>query len=191
MTTETETKCCDCGEAVDTEQEYYWSSVQEDYLCSGCHESDGNSCATVQIVTDDSVERYYIGKHIRMTEYGDDIGWAQDTPLKFTNEWVSTDAWRGYSETKIVGWSTIVDGWTTGGWDDYVARKKQVFNQWAEALLTQELFAPTPVAIITEPTSNVFSTAVTIQVPADAEQEFREWLNSQDVTLEQLEDALS
>ena len=184
-------KCCDCGEPVDTEVEYYWSSVEQDHLCGGCYESDTSSCATVHIVSENGIEQFYVGKHIRMTEYGDDIEWSGDyKALKFTNEWVSTSEWRGYSETKIEGWETIVDGWTTGGWDDPIARSKQVFNQWAEDVLTEEIIPPVPVAIITEPTSNVFSTAVTVQVPKEFVDTFVKWLDEQETTKEQLEEAL-
>lgn len=189
---EPETKCCDCGEPVDTEVDYHWSNVQEDYLCAGCYESDTSSCATVHIVSPNGVERFYIGKHVRMTEYGDDIAWHGDyKALTFTHEWVSTSAWRGYSETKILGWETVTDGWTTGASDDYIARRKQVFNRWAEDVLSEDIIPPTPVAIISEPTSNVFSTAITVQVPAECYTEFVRWLSEQDTTKEQLEEALT
>ena len=186
-----ETKCCECNDLVDTEVEYYWSEVKGDYLCLSCYEGDSSHCSTVQIIGSESIDKFYIGDHIRMTEYGDPIDWVTDGNLKFDRKWVSSGGYRGHNETTIEGWDTVVEGWTTGGWDDPIARSKQVFNQWAEALLSEDLVPPTLVAIVSDPTSNVFSMGISVLVPSESKEAFITWLNEQEVTLEDLESSLS
>jgi hypothetical protein len=180
---EEQNKCCECGKAVDTEQEYYWSHTKEDYLCLGCYESDSNHVTTVQIVEDGEVTQYLIGDHIRMTEYGDDL---YGTNLTFDRKWVSSDGWRGHYETTIQGWEEVLTGWTTGGWDDPIARKKVTFNEWANAVLTGEIVPPVPVAVVADPTSNVFSMGIGVLTPNPSA--LKEWL---DEDFNDLEEALS
>lgn len=180
--------CCDCNEEVDTEVEFYWSNVKDDYLCSGCYESDTQHCSTVQIVEEGTINKFYIGDHVRMTEYGDDL---YNTNLTFDRKWVSSDGWRGHYETTIQGWDEVLTGWTTGGWDDEVARRKVTFNEWAEALLKGALEPPVPVAIVSDPTSNVFSMGISVLTPYP--NDLKEWMNSEDfiVKYDDLHEALS
>jgi hypothetical protein len=184
--------CCDCKEEISESDDTYTSHTMEDILCYSCWASDSETAATVHLVKQGKVDRFYVGKHLRMTEHGDEIGWnRQHKNLQFTNKWVKTSEWRGYSETKIVGWSLVAEGWTTGGWDDEVARKKQVFNQWVNDILKGELTPPTSVAIITEPTSNVFSAAASIFVPEQEVKEFHKWMETQETTVSDLCESLS
>jgi hypothetical protein len=64
-----------------------------------------------------------------------------------------------------------MEGWTTGGWDDPVAQKKQIFNQWAERLLAGEIDYEMPIAIVADPTSNVFSMGISVLTPNKKELE--------------------
>ena len=173
MSEETVNKCCECEELVDTEGDFGWSAVKEDYLCWGCYESDQTHASTVQLVHGGMpVRKYYIGDHIRMDEYGDDM---YNNGITINREYVHTDAWRGHYETTIEGWTQIMDGWTTGGWGDPIADRKQTFNQWAESLLTGELEPPVPVAIVADPTSNVFSMGISVLTPEP--NGLKEWLS--------------
>jgi hypothetical protein len=162
MSTEEENKCCDCNEPIDTDGDFGWSYVEEDYLCTSCYESDSNHVSTVIVIDDSEPAKYYIGDHIRMNEFGDDM---YGTNLTVNRTYVSTDGWRGYYETEIEGWSKVLDGWTTGGWDDEVARRKQTFNEWVESVISGDEVPPVPVAIVLDPTSNVFSTGVSVLTP--------------------------
>lgn len=171
--------CCECGENVDTNDEFYWSNVKEDYLCAGCYESDTQYCSTVQIVEEGSVYKYYIGDHVRMTEYGDDM---YNTALTIDRKWVSSSEWRGHYETTIQGWDEVLTGWTTGGWDDPIARRKFKFNEWAEALLNGALEPPVPVAIVSDPTSNLFSMGISVLTPYP--NDLKEWMNSDDFVVQ-------
>ena len=154
--------CCACNEKVDIEGDYGWSNVKEDYLCLGCRESDESSVSTVHIADAGIIKKYYIGNNVRMTEYGDDL---YGTDLKIDREWVSSSAWRGHFNTTIDGCTEILNGWTTGGWDDPIAQRKLTFNEWAEQVLKGEIVPPVSVAIITDPTSNVFSTGISVLTP--------------------------
>jgi hypothetical protein len=179
--------CCDCNEKYPSD-DIGWSHSQEAPLCRLCEESDMQYASTLQIITLNGVRLYHIGKHIRMTEYGDDLAY-DDTidPEWVSHSWVSTSAWRGYTETKLKGWETIMDGWTTGGWDDATARRKQRFNQWCQDLCDMNIIVPCPVALIADRTSNVFSTAVTVAVKTEDVELFKEWLDSD---YEELQEAL-
>jgi len=169
---ETVNKCCECEEIVDTEGDFGWSTVKEEYLCMGCYESDQTHASTVHIVDDGAVLKYHIGDHIRMDEYGDDM---YRTNITINREYVHTGGWRGYYNTTIEGWAQVMDGWTTGGWGDPIAERKQTFNEWAESLLTGELEPPVPVAIVLDPTSNVFSMGISVLTPEP--NRLKEWIN--------------
>jgi hypothetical protein len=171
MENEEITKCCECNEEIDTEVDYGWSHVQDAYLCTACRESDETSASVVQIVEGGSVTKYYIGDHIRMDEYGDDL---YGTNLTIDRKWESSSEWRGYYQTTIQGWTEVLVGWTTGGWDDAIARRKQTFNHWVEGLLGGDLDCPVPVAIVSDPTSNVFSMGISVLTPQP--NEFNDWL---------------
>jgi len=183
MSEDTENKCCECNEFVDSEGDYGWSNVKEDYLCLGCREIDESSLSTVQVVEDGVTKKYYIGDHVRMTEFGDDL---YNTDLTIDRTWVSSSEWRGHYETTIEGWTDVMNGWTTGGWDDPIARRKATFNQWADSVLTGEVVPPVAVAIVADPTSNVFSMGISVLTPEP--KTFKEWL---DTEFDELYEALS
>lgn len=183
---ETFTQCNNCESKHDTE-EMRWSTVLEDYICNDCWDSDFGSGATniVFIYPSGDVKKYIVGDLNIIDEYGDDA----DLPIK--RAWVSTDGWRGYYNTTIDGWTSALTGWTTGGWDDAVARRKRLFNQFAEELIEGSVVPPCQVALITDPTSNVFSTAITIQVPEKALATLIEWLDSSEYSADDLTHSLS
>jgi hypothetical protein len=79
-----------------------------------------------------------------------------------------------------------MNGWTTGGWDDPIARRKATFNQWADSVLTGEVVPPVAVAIVADPTSNVFSMGISVLTPEP--KAFKEWL---DAEFDELYEALS
>lgn len=183
-------KCCACDVEIDADNgDYGWSSTKEDYLCIGCRENDEESASTVIVVTGSNepningqVKKYFIGQHVRMTEDGDDM-WGTGWEIK--REWVSSDAWRGHYDTTIEGWSPVMEGWTTGGWDDETGQRKQLFNDWAQSVCTQEIILPMSVAIITDPTSNVFSAGISVLTPNP--EELKQWLGGE---LKDLQDSL-
>lgn len=178
--------CKGCEDTINTDDDAVYSSVIDSYICQGCSDDDMDTSGNVRIVnTNGEVETIFVGDYRVMNEYGDD----SDLPVK--RQWVSTDGWRGYHNTHIEGWVSVLTGWTTGGFDDSVGLRKRLFNNFAEYLLTNDIYPPCQVALITDSTSNAFSTAVTVQVPAKDEALFNEWLNSTEYTAEDLSHSLS
>jgi hypothetical protein len=82
----------------------------------------------------------------------------------------------------------VLSGWTTGGWGDPTAERKLAFNKWAQSLYDNDTVPPVDIAVATDPTSNVFSTAVGVFVPEDQVEEFTQWINGE---LDNLRYALS
>lgn len=169
--------CVDCESTFDLDTDnMHWANLAEDWLCESCYESETMYSSTVFCYgpdfpnTDDGPVRFYVSEKVSMTMWGD------DPDLTFTRTYHPTDGWRGYHVTKIEGWEEVgLEGWTTGGWDDPIARRKQDFNTWAERLATHA--PPVNVAIATDPTSNVFSTAITVYIPEGTREAFDEWLD--------------
>lgn len=149
--------CCECQSEIGDSDDFDWSSTKEDYLCMACRESDSSSLSVVHLIDDGVVKKYYIGDHIRMDEDGDDI-----SELNIKREWVSSSAHRGHYETKIDGWAEVLVGWTTGSWGDGTSERKQIFNQWAQDIIAGNIIPPAPIAIVSDPTSNLFSTGVSV-----------------------------
>lgn len=175
-------ECIDCKETYCLEDGGKWSTVKEEWVCEGCHESDLQHCSTVYIVEDGIASKFYVGDLFVMTEHGD------DTEIAFHRSYHTTSGWRGYYETTVAGFSPIVDGWTTGGWGDAVGARKATFNDWAQEIIEGDVTLPFPVVLVFDPTSNVFSTAVTVLIRPEDETKAKEWLNG---TLDDLHDSLS
>lgn len=152
-------KCCNCENEVDINGDCGWSSTQDDYLCLWCRDNDESSLSTIYIANGDLVNKYFVGEHIRVNEKGEEI---DNSVLAVKREWVSTSAHRGHYETTIDGWTEMLNGWTTASWGDDISDKKQVFNEWAENVISCNIFPPTPIAIVVDPTSNLFSTGISV-----------------------------
>ena len=167
-------KCAECGCEVDPDgsDDSRWASVKQAVVCWGCYESDQQYMSTINLVDDNKTTKIYVGDLDIFNEYGDSVD-----SINITRTYVNSDGWRGHYETTIEGWENVLEGWTTGGWGDPIADRKQNFNEWAEAILTNEIYPPCSVAIVTDPTSNVFSTAVTVLVKKDDVKSFRVWLD--------------
>jgi len=173
--------CSECETDYNPDEEGTYSMVTEQPVCHSCEESDLQYASTVHLVQDFVLHKFLIGDLFHINEYGDPV----DIGAK--RKYVSTDAWRGYNETEIDGLVTVLTGWTTGGWDDSTARRKATFNEWAESITTGEIVPPFKLAIIVDPTSNVFSTSITVQ--AESRERFIKWVGED--TFEELENALS
>lgn len=184
-------KCAGCADDINTEQDlFYGSENNGNTYCPSCYEADLRDASTVMLTGPD-YERDADNEPIRIL-VGDwfiEDRWAEPfTDLGIKRAYIHTDGWRGYHETRIDGWTEVLSGWTTGGWGDPISDRKQPFNEWAESLFTGENVPPVNVAVITDPTSNVFSTAIGVFVPDADVDTFTEWLNGE---LDNLRYALS
>lgn len=165
-------KCPECETEINPDvDDCRWSPIAEEYFCWGCYESDVQYASTVVIVEDNNVRKYMVADNFIEDEYGD-----EPRGIEFTRTYHSTDGWRGYHATSIDGWTDVLDGWTTGAWGDAVGNRKANFNSWAEDIIGLNVYPPCPVAIVSDPTSNVFSIAITVLVPENSVDLFRDWL---------------
>lgn len=151
-------KCCGCDCAIDENDDHGWSHVKNAHICVDCRQSDEESASTIFIIDGKTVKRYFIGGHIRINEHGEEI----EDSYTIDRTWISTSGYRGHYDTTIDGWSSVLSGWTTGAWGDEVSNRKNVFNEWAKNLMDGEIETPAPIAIVVDPTSNLFSTGVSV-----------------------------
>lgn len=184
-------KCSQCETAIDTDNDmFYYSEIEGQHYCESCHDSDLQYGSTVLLAgphfpsDSDGPVRIIVGEAFVEDKYGEDWG-----DLTFTRTYHRTDGWRGYWDTKIDGWTETMAGWTTGSWDDDpTSQRKATFNEWAEAMYEGRITPPVNVAIVADPTSNVFSTGIGVLVPEDKVEEFIAWI---DPELENLRYALN
>lgn len=161
---------CGVDECENTlKDDYHFAELLGDYICSECFEEDLQYPINLFKITPEKNEKILIGDCVVMDEHGDVPDkwfWDLFDDLEI-RKWVSTDAWRGYAEVKITKAHKVASGWTTGWIDDSVSRK-EVFNQWLENLLQQNISYHFPVYVVISPTSNIFS--ISIDVYTDNEE---------------------
>ena len=176
--------CLACETTLDPDNSDYRHTDKGDgVICYDCVDTEFSHMSTVTIF-DTTLTTIHVTDHFIQEDDGDPVDW-----LDIRREYISTDDWRGYYETSIDRWAVVLDGWTTGAWDDPTARRKAVFNQWAEDIRYEELFPPCPVAFVADPTSNLFSVGIRVLVPIDDYGKFIEWLGEE--TLSDLKKSLS
>jgi len=168
-------KCCACQADIDEEKgDWGWSATKEEYICESCRDIDESSLSTIMLVSPgQKTIKYYVGEHTRMSEDGDDMTLSF---LDVDRVWVSSDAHRGHYNTTIAGWEEVLVGWTTGAWGDGTSNRKQSFNDWANDVCTGEIQSLVPLAIVADPTSNLFSMGISVLTPEP--EKFKEWFES-------------
>lgn len=178
-------QCTNCSDDIDTDNDvFYGSEHNGNVYCQGCHNEDLINASTVLLTgpdyehTTDGPVRIFVGDWFIEDGYGD-----PRTELPINRTYVRTDGWRGYHETRIDGWTEVLGGWTTGGWGDPTSDRKQPFNVWAQDLFDGTTVPPVNVAVITDPTSNVFSTGIGVWVADEDVDVFKGWINGELDTL--------
>ena len=79
-----------------------------------------------------------------------------------TSKWVSTDAWRGYTDIiPVQGYKRVADDWVTGDWSDAPSGNSE---SEVEAKIKELEKQYGDVDVIFAPTSNVFSTSYAVIV---------------------------
>lgn len=175
--------CTECDEKIDTDKGGRYSIIKEQYYCGACFESDSFDASKVIFIDETGVKTITVGDAFQLSEYGDNYDKGD-----ITRQWVASSPQRGYYETTVEGFTTVIEGWTTGGWDDPVGERKALFNDWLQSLTEQEVSIPFTVVIALEPTSNLFSTAVSVMVKDNNKQDFIAYLGEE---LPALKEALS
>lgn len=165
--------CAECLEEFNTDDGGMFSPSTEEWECEDCFDRSMNEASLVQIFPAKKQEVLRINVTDRF-QMGSD-GFEYSDSYDISRTWVKTDEWRGYYETTIKGWTVVMEGWTTGGWDDPTARRKAIWNDWFRDLADNLVDPPCEIAVITEMTSNLFSTAVSVLVKDEDLELFTEW----------------
>lgn len=183
----TTTKCNSCETEFDTDTGGVFSNITESDYCDQCYGDDiDGSSKVIFVFSNGGVKQLFIGNAFRTDEYGDEYH-----NEKIKREYISNDAWRGHYETTIEGFTEVLGGWTTGSWGDPIADRKALFNDLSTRMVNEELNPPCVVALVFDPTSNLFSVAVSVLVPTGSEEVFKLWLEQEGHTLNDLEDSLA
>lgn len=173
-------KCTSCEE---TYNEDDWCSFDKDgnQICEHCYHSMWESAT--QILTwspqDEESKKFFFvpGLGKAFNQYHEEI-WGEDDHEHLSIDdvvWKSSNAWRGYYEIDLSnGWMEIESGWGTGYWSD--VPWKHGLNDLVEEIMNGHVHCPVRVSVISSPTSNVFSSSVTIAIPKREEKQFVEWL---------------
>ena len=178
--------CKACEGEFDTDDGSVFSNIVDAYFCYQCYGEDIDGSSKVIFVSSSGVEQVFIGDAFRTDQYGDEY---HNDNIK--REYISSDAWRGHYETTIDGYTDVLSGWTTGAWGDPTADRKQLFNDLSTQLVNEDLIPPCTVVLVLDPTSNLFSTTVSVLVPEGSEEVFKLWLAEEGHTLNDLEDSLA
>lgn len=176
-------KCTSCEE---TYNEDDWQSLDKDgnQICQHCYHSmwqDATKILTWSPEDQESKEFYYVpGLGSTFNQYHEEI-WGEEDHLHVSIdgvEWKSTSAWRGHYEIDLSnGWKEIESGWGTGYWSD--VPWKHGLNDLVEKVMTGYVECPVRLSVISSPTSNVFSSSVTIAIPKREEERFVQWLETE------------
>ena len=120
------------------------------------------------------------------------FGTKKEMPKEIKKEkWVSTDAWRGFTEWELAdGYVEIADGWITGFPDKSVERKVELADIFND-LINGEIVPPCNVYWLFGITSNVFSSASKVFVAVGDGEAIEEWLQKIDGGIEGLKEMMS
>lgn len=168
----TEIQCQGCEGIIDRDVDpAYETDSGGDLVCHECWNSAMENASRAYLVGPAIAVSPETGTvpPVYVTEFGNVDMWGAQIDAPLARSYHSTDGWRGHYETRVTeeDWTTVSSGWTTGDWGDITSDSKQDFNDWAQDLISGETVSDIPVWIILDPTSNVFSTSVSVWVPRD------------------------
>lgn len=175
-TTEETMVCADCEQAI-TEDDYCRYCDDGSVICEGCEQTELESVSTALLIGADGTR----SKALVTSRFAIDAEYGEET-TGLKRVWKSTDGWRGYYETSIEGYVEVsgLTGWSTG-WVDSTVERKIDFNTWVERLWEddEEVGPPVDIAVVVDPTSNVFSSAIGVHVKPEDLDTFRSWLGAE------------
>jgi hypothetical protein len=165
-------KCQSCEEFYHIDDLYTANGISREaqLICETCYCEDDPACT---YITPNSEETAYIGSYSRYTDgVWNDPSYDAIEEHADSIRWKSTDAWRGYYYgDEPNGYSSIIEGWTSGGWGGGTDEVNRFHEMWEK---DRERFAGLRVFVACYRTSNVFSTAVDVYVHYEDEDALRE-----------------
>ena len=185
-----EVRCIECDEVVNPNcDDYEWT--EDGILCWSCYEIECERASTLIHYSQEGKEVFRISEHfVRDDEYGENAsGIVQEILQK--RQWVSTDPWRGYYQCDLqAGYVALCEGWGTG-WPDETTRRKLTLFDLESFLQEEGENAPgRGLYLLLEPTSNLFSTAMTVFCAEEDKEEICAWLRDGGFDVDVLEEAL-
>jgi hypothetical protein len=188
-------KCTDCEKVIDEDDGSAWSPITGEPYCYGCEQSDLEHASTLLRFDADGLTEVTFGDAFVRTESDIEIpDWFNELfAYGFkVRSYHSSNAWRGYYETDtlMVNLKSLASGWTTGMPDETVSRKAD-FNELGELLNRGQEVAPAPIYFLIEPTSNIFSQAMTVLAKESDIETLTEWLDSIGYAVEVIKTQLS
>ena len=163
--------CEDCGDVMTTDGSQGYTVRESDgaHFCESCVSNSYSYASTVWLYAPrEGASQVTVTDIETINQWGDPVRGIE-------RHYVSTDAWRGYHETRLEGYTEITSGWTTGNWGDGISDRKQSFNKWANRVIEGIEECPFRIALVFDPTSNVFSTAVGVWVDSQQMEDFAQW----------------
>lgn len=173
--------CSNCDETINLEDDYAFF-LGEGAICQSCEASEYEHRSTIV---------FFDGESGAITTYSvTDLFAVENENCELVENmhrvWRSQDGWRGYYDTVIEGMVEVagMTGWTSG-WLDEAHAYKVPFREWATLVHEGVILPPVDVAIVADPTSNVFSTAMSVQVKTEDMDAFIKWLGDDLQTLQE------
>lgn len=157
-----------------------YSPLLEGWYCWGCYEAmtEGSSHVWFVMPTGEK-ETWTINEFEIVDDYGDEPYRDDSLGARISRGYHRTDAYRGHYETRINEWVEVMTGWTTQNWGDPVSDAKQMFNKWADNVIRNGEYVPCPIAIVADPTSNLFAIGVSVWVQAGNESVLADYLGEE------------
>ena len=186
MDTQEKVKCIACGEEFDSDREGTW--VNDGPICQGCLEGDEEHASTLINFSQNGKQVFKFGDYFC---WGGDYDDADLSRILGPRKYVSTGGWRGYYDTPLAqGYVKLTDGWSTGFPDSTTQRKKTIFDlsEWLER--SGKSAPGEGLYVLIEPTSNIFSQAMTIFCAENDIEDIKAWLDESGFGVEVLEYAL-
>jgi len=165
-------KCISCEEKINTDQDYYNYTYNDEIICECCFDSDLNHAV---VIFDNKNKKYYKGDYTFIDEYGDNF----DIPSCIDNYkdlvgYKRSDGWRGYYEGKAPkGYKQVESRWFSGfdgyNMNDLMRNFHQIIEDDQDFISCFNYFY----AVL--PTSNVFSQNFELYIK---ESQFDEFVNA-------------
>lgn len=163
---------CDEHNCVLSRSDWQYANLIEGWLCYPCYESDTEHGSVITTIEQDGTEyRTLVGDYIAMdAEFGDFVS-ADNIERTYHR----TDGWRGHYCTTLKGWYEVSDGVALWGMPTDATRLSERIKDAQESGTL-----PCKVAIVSDPTSNVFSVGVSFFVEEENKDAFILWMKGDD-----------
>ncbi len=168
--------CPQCNEEFKTKPEDTVYTLKDEEVCQDCQENRFKSASTLYKFApgEERAKVLFDNDFIYLDEINDNLEELPE-PIK-SQEWESTDGWRGYTDWKLNdGFMEFAGGWVTDSPDASTAGKAEL-TEYFNDLHDGEIEPPCDLYWLFGNTSNVFSQMSMIIIKKEDEKLLEEWL---------------